>query len=121
MGYIRKEIELCGTIKSKKVLALFDSGAGMNFIGSTFIDGESVDNLGISIYFEEKEIRLGNNNLINGRRVQFSKLMIDGIPYKDIEFIMMEDSSSDLFIGAYFMQQNDIILDLKNEKAIFRE
>ena len=119
MGYIKKEIEVTGTKRCKKIQALFDSGAGPNFISSIFIDGETAEDLGILTFFEEKEVILGDNSKKSGRRVRFPNIKINNTSYENVDMILMERLSSDIIIGSFFMQKNDIILDLKNEQMIF--
>ena len=50
MGAIREEVKLIGTLKTKKIIALFDTGAYRNYIKRELSDGEIVDSIGFHIY-----------------------------------------------------------------------
>ena len=49
VSIIREEIEIFGSRKSKKILALFDSGAFWNYINPHLEDDETPDDIGFHI------------------------------------------------------------------------
>lgn len=119
MGYIRKEIEIIGKLKPKNVTALFDSGAGSNYIRETFFDGTTAEELGVWVWLDEKNVQLADSRETPGRRVLFPGIRIDGSRFKKVEMIMMKNLNHDAIIGSYFMQQKGINLQLTTEEIVW--
>jgi hypothetical protein len=111
MGKIKKEIEIVGLKGSKKVEALFDSGAGGNVVRQIFSDGVSAEDLGFTKYRFPGKIRLGDNRFKRAEFIAFPKLVIDNVPVEKPEMAIMKDLPYDVIIGAYLMQSIGIILN----------
>ena len=116
MGTIREEIEIIGTIKSKKIMALFDSGAYRNYIKNKLEDGDNVDNIGFPVYEGKHRAILANGAIAVGEKVKFKTIHIKGGTVKEPEFVIMEDLSEDAIIGVGLMQKLGITLDPPNER-----
>lgn len=119
MGEIREEIEITGIRKSKKIVALFDSGAQRNYIRKILEDGDRVDeNIGFHIFYGIHNPILANTDVTVGERVKFKKIHIKERSFEDPEFIVMEKLFVDAIIGSKLMQKLGIILDLPNKRII---
>lgn len=121
MGEIREEIEITGIRKSKKIVALFDSGAQRNYIRKILEDGNRVDeDIGFHIYEGIHEPILANTDITIGERVRFKKIYIKERSFEEPEFIIMEKLFVEAIIGANLMQKLGIILDLPNKRIIMK-
>jgi hypothetical protein len=120
MGLIREEIELVGVEKSKKIAALFDSGARRNYIRRRFEDGESVDDIGFHVYEGAHEAVLADESTAKGVRVRFKELRMRGRVVANPQFVILENLVEDMIIGAGFMQEFGIVLDPPNESLVLR-
>jgi hypothetical protein len=116
MGYIKKEIEIIGLNRSKKLEALFDSGAGGNFVREIFRDGVSAEDLGFIRYRTTKKITLADSRTKIAEIVAFPKLVIDNVPIEKPEMLVMKDLSYDVILGSYLMQRMGINLRLRKEQ-----
>lgn len=121
MGEIREEIEITGIRKSKKIVALFDSGAERNYIRKILEDGNRVDeDIGFHIYGGIHRTILANTDEILGEKVKFKKIHIKERSFEDPEFIVMEKLFVDAIIGSKLMQKLGIILDLPNKRNNYK-
>jgi len=120
MGFIREEIELVGVEKSKRISALFDSGARRNYIRRRFEDGESVDDIGFHVYEGAHEALLADESTAKGVRVRFKELRMRGRVVANPQFVVLENLVEDMIIGAGFMQEFGIVLDPPNESLVLR-
>jgi len=107
MGKIFKQIGLQGTTNEyKKLIALFDTGAGSNFIGEEFADGSSIYDLGILEYGEEKDVILPDGSPITCKKIKLKLLKIDKAePIMKPEFLLFDMKKYEIIIGAKLMQQ----------------
>ena len=121
MGKIKKEIEIIGLQGSKKLEALFDSGAGGNFVRQIFSDGVSAEDLGFIKYRLFKKIRLGDNRIIKAESIAFPKLVIDNVPVEKPEMMVMKSLPCDVILGVYLMQRMGINLKLREEQIEWEE
>lgn len=115
MGAIREEIEITGTSKSKKIQALFDSGAYRNYIKRKFADGELIEDIGFHIFEGIQRIILADGSIVKGEKVRFKEIKIKNCCGKDPEFVIMDDLIDDVIIGVHLMQSLDIRLDPPGE------
>ena len=76
MGIIREEIEIVGIKKSKKVLALFDSGAYRNYIKMKLEDGDGPEDIGFHIFEGTHTVILANEDTVVGEKVGFKEVRI---------------------------------------------
>ncbi|MBI4727763.1 hypothetical protein HY768_11190 [candidate division TA06 bacterium] len=76
MGYIYQKITILGTNKSKEVEALFDSGAGGNYIRRKLLDGDDIEGIGYDVYEGVQLTITANSNLVAGDRIRFKWLTI---------------------------------------------
>jgi len=114
MAVIEKEIKLLGTKGSKRVFALFDSGASYSCIEASF-----ADELEPAI---KLPIRL---RLSTAKKKQFLKVKgqvilafwINGYRFTD-EFLVIENLSDKLIIGANTLQKWRMKLDFEKEDVI---
>jgi len=121
MGKIKKEIEIVGSKRSKKIEALFDSGANVNVVRSIFSDGVSAEDLGFTKYRSPGKIRLGDNRLKKTEFIEFPKLIIDNVSVEKPEMAVMKGLPCDVIIGAYLMQRVGINLNLTEEQIEWKE
>ena len=113
MGKIFKEVGLLGA-KNKfiKIKALFDTGAGYNYIAEIFSDGSSIYDLGILELKEKQPIIFPNGTDIDGRMIKLKLLKIEGTtPIPEPTFCLFDMKMCDVIIGAKLMQQLKIILN----------
>jgi hypothetical protein len=120
MGFIREEIELVGVEKSKRIAALFDSGARRNYIRRRFEDGESVDDIGFHVYEGEHEAVLADESTAKGLRVRFKELRMRGRVMANPQFVILENLVEDMIIGSGFMQEFGVVLDPPRESLELR-
>jgi len=116
MGAIREEVKLIGTLKTKKIIALFDTGAYRNYIKRELSDGEMVDSIGFHIYEGIHRAILADGSISVGEKVRFKELHIKDLRAKEPEFVVMEDLIEDVIIGVHLMQELVISLDPPNGK-----
>ena len=115
MGYIKKEVEIVGTFRSKVLNALFDSGAGRDYIRAIFYDGDMAEDLGVVEYRDIKEIILADSRIGKGEVVTFPRLKINDLIYREPEMIIMRDLSYNVIIGSFFMQEMKMNLMMGRE------
>jgi len=121
MGLIFLDIEIVGTRKSKTLLALFDSGSYRNFIRSRNIfDNETPDDIGFHTFEGTSLSFLADGRSLNVESVRFKELHIPQITIKNPLFLVMDNLSWDVIIGAELMQKEGIVLDPPNEKIIIK-
>ena len=65
MGFIFDNVELTGSIKTKTISALFDSGADSNHIRHELFDGELIESIGYSKIGLYTTTILGNGQTID--------------------------------------------------------
>lgn len=116
MGKIKKQIEIVGLRKSKKLEALFDSGADVNYVRKEFSDGDSIDNLGFIRYHQYIPIKMGDSRFKRGEIIAFPKLVIDENSIEKLDMTVLASMPHDVVIGHYLMQRLGIILNMKEEK-----
>jgi len=120
MGTIREVIEIIGTRKSKKLLALFDSGADRNYIRTELEDGDRAEHIGFHIFEGTHRAILANGDIATGERVRFKEIRIKERSSKEPSFVIMENLIEDIIIGVELMQQLGITLDPPNERIGIR-
>jgi len=115
MSVIEQEIELEGSKGSKKVLALFDSGATYSHIKPDVAEKlEIVTPLPQPMEFEMAE---QGAKIIADKRVTLN-FWIDGYRFSD-EFMILPNLAEEVIIGAKTMQAWRMKLDFETEKVIF--
>ncbi|MFB0556528.1 MAG: aspartyl protease family protein [Dehalococcoidia bacterium] len=120
MGNIREEVELVGTLKSKRLLALFDSGAYRNYVRRTLTDGENIEDVGFHIFEGTHNAILANGDVATGERVRFREARIKQCKVNEPEFIIMDNLLEDMIVGVRLMQRLGILLDPLDEKISIR-
>ena len=120
MGFIREEIELVGIEESKRISALFDSGARRNYIRRRFEDGESVDDIGFHFYEGLHQAVLADESTAKGLRVRFKELRMRGRVMANPQFVILENLVEDMIIGSGFMQEFGVVLDPPRESLELR-
>ena len=120
MGLIKDDVKITGIRKSKKILALFDSGANKNYIKKSLRDGDSPDNIGFHIFEGTHRAILANGDIAIGERVRFKEIRIKKRSVKEPSFVIMESLIEDIIIGVELMQKLGITLDPPNEKIGIR-
>jgi hypothetical protein len=114
MAIIRKEIELVGSKSKRREIALFDSGASYSYI-----DKELAEELGgivsllepFELYTAEKGRKMEVKN-----RIPLT-FYIDGYRFSD-EFMVLENLSEKVIIGASTLQKWRLKLDFEKEDII---
>ncbi|MBI2971974.1 MAG: retroviral-like aspartic protease family protein [Candidatus Aenigmarchaeota archaeon] len=118
MGYIREDVELVGTLKSKKISALFDSGAYRNYVKRKLADGEDVGDVGFHIFEGIHKAVLATGDTATGERVRFKEVLIRGHVVNEPEFVIMDNFVEDMILGVSLMQTAGVMLDPPNEKIV---
>lgn len=116
MGAIREEIEIVGVRKSKKIFALFDSGAYRNYIKRELADGENVEDIGFHIFEGTHKARVANGGIVEVEKVRFREIRIRDLSIREPEFFIMDDLIEEVVVGVHLMQNLGIHLDPPNEK-----
>ena len=111
MGEIKADVDVFGYLKNKKISALLDSGAYWNYINKIFEDGECPEDIGYSIYHGTIVSILANGQPVRGQIIGFDKIHINGRPFRNPRFVIMEDMIDDIIIGVHLMQQMRLKLD----------
>jgi len=120
MGAIREEIEIIGMKKSKKILALFDSGAYRNYIKMKLEDGDGPEDIGFHTFEGEHKVILANGDTTVGEKVAFKEVRIKEHNIKEPRFVIMENLIEDVIIGVKLMQKLKITLDPPNKKICLK-
>lgn len=120
MGYIRAEIEIIGTNKSKTIIALFDSGAHRNYLRGELEDGETPDGIGFHIYEGKHDAIMANGELAPGVGIRFKELRINGHTVSEPGFVVMENMYEYAIVGAELMQELGVILDPRNHELTIK-
>jgi hypothetical protein len=114
MAVIQKEIELEGTRGKKKVIALFDSGATYScIIPQLAQDLEPVLPLPKPLEFETAK----NGEKVVARGYVRLNFYIEGCRFSD-EFMVIENLSEPVIIGAATLQKWRMKLDFENDAVI---
>lgn len=121
LGSIREEVKIVGTLKEKKITALFDTGASRNYIRKQLSDGDNVDSIGFGTYEGEHEVTLADMSKAKGERVRFKELVIKDVSEEEPKFVIMEHLLDDVIIGVDSMQRLGISPDPLNEKISIRK
>ncbi len=114
MGVIINRVKLVGSKESKKVDALYDNGASFSFIKNELAKKlDVILDLPEPLEFETAE---------NGRKINVSKRVmldfyIEGIRLSD-EFLIAENLSEEVIIGAATMQKWRLKLDFEQDRVI---
>lgn len=116
MGAIREEIEIVGVRKSKRIQALFDSGAYHNYIKRELTDGENVEDIGFHIFEGVHKARVANGGIVEVEKVRFKEIKIKNCSEKEPEFFIMDDLIEEAIVGVHLMQNFGIHLDPPNER-----
>lgn len=111
MGTIKKEIEVIGDKKSKKVIALFDSGAYRNYVKKEFIDGERAEDLGFHIFEGRCRVILANGEMGEGIKVRFRGIRFENFYVEEPEIVIMDNLIEDAIIGVHLMQKLGMTLN----------
>ena len=120
MGFIKHDIEIVGSRKSKKLVALFDSGAYRNYMRKVLIDGEAADDIGFHIFEGTRYSILANGESAAGDWVRFKELRVGQHRLKEPRFVLMESLIWDAIIGVEVMQELRITLDPPHERIVMR-
>ena len=111
MGEIRQKISVGRTGKWVRVNMVFDSGATASYLK------ESIAKRIQAPKFQVIETILGDGSIVEGYLSQIKLKIGNRIGLLDVNVLPTLDG--DLFIGQDFMQMNDVLLDMKNERFIF--
>jgi len=120
MGKILAEVELIGTRKNKKIIALFDSGADGNYIRRKLWDGDSIDEIGFHMIREKWIVELADGNEVKNVRdgVSFKAVMFRNRRKTNPVFIVM-DFPEDMILGWEFMQEMGLFLDFTTDNIFW--
>jgi predicted aspartyl protease len=121
LGSVREEVKIVGTLKTKNMTALFDTGATSNYIRKQLLDGDTVDAIGFDTFEGERNILLADASIIKGEGIRFKELVIKDLSEKEPKFIMMENLSDEVIIGVDSMQRLGITPDPLSEKISIRK
>jgi predicted aspartyl protease len=121
LGSVREEVKIVGTLKTKNIMALFDTGATSNYIRKQLLDGDTVDAIGFDTYEGERDILLADTSRTKGERIRFKELAIKDLSEKEPRFIIMENLLDEVIIGVDTMQRLGISPDPLSEKISIRK
>ena len=114
MGVIINRIKLAGSKGEKKVDALYDSGASFSFVKKELAARlDTILTLPKSIEFETAK---ESDKLVVEKAVRLD-FYIEGIRLSD-EFLITEDLSEEVIIGAATMQKWRLKLDFEQDRVI---
>lgn len=120
MGSVREEIEIVGTFKEKRVMALFDSGAQLNYIRKKLTDGDNIiEDIGLCVYEGKHIAIMADESRIAAERIRFKEIRIRSHKEQKPIFVIMDKLAEDAIIGVYLMQKLGISLDIPNESIKF--
>ena len=120
MGRISKSIELVGLFQEKKLEAMFDTGAGHNFLPQNFKDGSSVEDIGYKEFLGTHDFMLADNTNTKGSIVKFDQVIIEGLRIKEPYFVILDNLLEDVIIGTQLMQDNLAVIRLGEDIINFR-
>jgi len=113
MGEIFERVRLVGSKGEVEVRALFDSGATYSFVRADVAEQvASVESLPEPMRFATAN----PNTPVEATKRIVCNFYIDGVRYSD-EFLVLDETTEDLIIGAKTMQAWGIKLDLEREKV----
>jgi predicted aspartyl protease len=121
LGSIKEEVKIVGTLKTKSIKALFDTGAYRNYIKRELSDGDTVESIGYNTYEGEQRVILADMSESKGEKIKFKELRIKSLSEKEPEFIIMDNLLEDVIIGVYLMQKLYISPDPSIEKITIRK
>jgi len=121
LGSIKEEVKIVGTFKTKRIEALFDTGAYRNYIKRELSDGDTVESIGYNTYEGEQRVILADMRESKGEKIRFKELRIKSLSEKEPEFIIMDNLLEDVIIGVYLMQKLCISPDPLIEKITIRD
>lgn len=110
MGIITKEVEIRGDKRNKKVRALFDSGSAVCQVRRDIIKDVAT----IIKLLNGQRFKMANNEIINTNLATIFEIEIKGY-FPAITPYVIDGLGCDLIVGANFMQQWKIKLDLEKE------
>ena len=110
---LRKEIEILGSKGSRKVVALFDSGATYSIISQPIAQEVEI----FTPLPQPKKLKTADSNIITITHRVSLDFKINGITLSD-EFLVFEKLPEDVIIGAKTMQAWRIKLDFEKEDVI---
>jgi hypothetical protein len=114
MAIIRKEIELVGSKSKKKEIALFDSGATYSCIRKEIAQGLEII---LPLTRPIKLITAQERNYIEVKERVVLDFYISGYRFSD-EFLIIENLSEKVIIGAKTLQAWRLKLDFEKEDII---
>ncbi len=114
MGILSKEIKIAADKGIVKIKALFDTGASYSFINKTLATKIAT----LTQLYKPLILKTANSKqkMIAQYRIS-ADFYINRMRFSDI-FIVLDNLTENLIIGAATMQKWDIKLDLKNKKLI---
>ncbi len=113
MGEISEKIRLVGSKGEVEVTAIFDSGATYSFVSHEVAEQVAVvETLPEPMSFATAKA----GTTVEAQSAIRTNFYIDGVRYSD-EFLVLDDMTEELIIGASTMQKWGIKLDMEHEKV----
>lgn len=121
MSVLTHDIELVGTLGRMRRTALFDSGSSYSMIRRDIAEQlEPLNLLPDPENWVFETARVGE--LIKARyRVTLDFIFRDSTARFSDEFIVFEDCSEEVIVGAATLQKWHIILDFEREEVVYRK
>lgn len=111
MGILERSLEVTGQ-KTKRVMALFDSGSSYSYIKRSIVD---------SIGFLEKDNVVREVEIGNGKKMRFKERVVLKIKLNSHEYFynfLVGDIPDEMIIGVDFMQDYEQNLVFKNDTVV---
>jgi hypothetical protein len=117
MGIIRKDVQITGLKSALPARALLDTGAVYNHVRQFTDGGTRVESIGVIGYHGKKVVVTATGERVTAPEVVFSKMSLLGSVVVEPHFLVMENLTEEMIVGAATMQSMGIILDPKNHDA----
>src|SRR5438445_551430 len=118
MGKVTHPIEIVGYNTTRKLVAMFDTGASNNFLPSIFSDGDKAEDIGFKEFLGTREFFMADETTTKGDVVKFDMLKIENMKIKEPIFVILDNLVDEAIIGTHLMQVLGLKIDMKSDKIL---
>lgn len=115
MGKIREEVELIGERGTKKIKALFDSGASR-----CFVKPEIIEEIGGRYTGWEPIIKIADGKHVKVKEVEINSVKVLGCERPHARIYALEGLPEKMLVGQDAMQELGVTLEMREEKATLK-